>query len=257
MREATFFTFDGISSEDMGVQIASPNGGLFEDIFLPNRRISETVVRGRKPYFLRVDEEPLSFPLTFFIYDWKNRDNIRAITRWLFKDYYKPLYFNTNPNRIFYTIIEGNSTLFHNGLKEGYVTLNIRCDSPYSYSPVQTLKGIESRASNSENKKTILSESDMPIKPVYRVFKRGGNGDISIENETTSQILTLSNLQDNEEIFIDCNNEEIVSSLENVGVYRYKDHNDVWTEFAIGDNYLKFHGDFDLEITYEFIYLND
>lgn len=259
MREATFFTFDGISSEDMGVRVVNTDGALFEEIFLPRRSIVETQAANReKPYFQRVVNEPLSFPLTFFIYEWQKRDNLRQIARWLFQDYYKPLWFDTNPERIFYGIVEGDSTLLHNGLKEGYITLNIRCDSPYTYSPVQTVDTLESRASNTFNQFTIYNEGGLPTKPKLWITKRLGDGDVAVKNKSTNQTLTIKGLQNNEQVFIDCENEEIISDLQYLNVYHYDNHNDVWIELGVdesAENTLEFIGDFDIKLEYEMIYL--
>lgn len=257
MREAIQFTFDGISSEDMGVHIASPNGGLYEETFLPNRRIIETTVAKKdKPYFQRVEHEPLSFSLSFFIHEWRNRDNLRQIARWLFKDYYKPLYFETNPDRIFYAIVEGSSSLMHNGCKDGYITLNVRCNSAYTYSNVFEAD-YESLVLNPSNSLAIYNEGDMTIKPKVWITKTVSNGSISIENEANDQIIVMNNLQLNEQVYIDFENEEIVSSLESLTVYRYKDHNNIWLELIEGDNSLTFIGDFDIQIEYELVYLAD
>lgn len=149
MKQSIHFMYDGISSKDMGVFIAWKDDGLFEDNFLPNRKIVEKKIANReKPYFQRVEHEPLSFSLSFAIEDWEHRETLRKLARWFFQPYYKPLVFDSNPNRVFYAIFEGDSQLFHNGLKEGYIELNIRCDSPYSYTFEQTKEKIEMSDSN-------------------------------------------------------------------------------------------------------------
>ncbi|OXS74299.1 hypothetical protein B1B04_09235 [Lysinibacillus sp. KCTC 33748] len=149
MKQSIQFMYDGISSEDMGVFIAWSNDGLFEENFLPNRQIIEKKIANReKPYFQRVEHEPLSFSLSFAIADWENKDTLRKLARWFFQPHYKPLVFDSNPNRVFYAMFEGDSQLFHNGLNEGYIELNIRCDSPYSYSFEQTKENIELRETN-------------------------------------------------------------------------------------------------------------
>lgn len=249
MRESLHFTFDNISSEDMGVVIASPNGGLFQETFLPTRRIIESSVTNKR-YFKRVESEPLSFSLTFYIAEWRDRDNLRQIARWLFQDYYKPLWFDTNPERIYYAIIEGDSSLFHNGCKDGYIELNIRCDSPYSYSPTQYAS-----ASSADGQMTIFNEGDLTIKPKARIKKSSVDGDIEIRNTTTSQIIKFSNIQHDEEIFIDFENEEIVSSLQYLNIYRFENFNNEWLELVLDENTLEFIGDFDIEFEYELTYL--
>ncbi len=149
MKQSINFMFDGIYSQDMGVHIAWNDNGLFEDNFLPDRKIVEKKIANReKPYFQRVEHEPLSFSLSFAIADWESEDTLRKIARWFFQPYYKPLVFDSNPNRVFYAMFEGEPTLFHNGLNEGYIELDIRCDSPYGYSHEITREDIEYRDVN-------------------------------------------------------------------------------------------------------------
>lgn len=149
MLESIHFMYDNISSKDMGIQIASPRGGLFEENFLPRRRIIEKkIANNEQPYFQRVEHEPLSFNLSFYLEDWLDDQDIRKIARWLFQPYYKPLIFDNNPNRVLYALVEGNSALLHNGLKQGYVELSIRCNSPYTYSHEFKFNNMEFRDSN-------------------------------------------------------------------------------------------------------------
>lgn len=149
MRESMHFIYDNINSKDMGVMLVSPKGGLLEENFLPNRTIIEKNITYReKPYFQRVEHKPLSFSITIFIENWKEELSLRKIAKWFFQDYYKPLVFDSNPNRIFYAMFEGDSSIIHNGLKEGYIELNIRCDSPYGYTAEKTENNIEFRDSN-------------------------------------------------------------------------------------------------------------
>ncbi|WP_341302241.1 phage tail domain-containing protein [Lysinibacillus sp. FSL H8-0500] len=149
MLESIHFMYDNISSKDMGVNIAWSKGGLFEENFLPSRKIIERkVANNEKPYFQRVEHEPLSFQLSFYLENWVEDKDIRKIARWLFQPYYKPLVFDSNPNRVIHALIEGNSALLHNGLKQGYVELSIRCDSPYTYSQEQSFTNLTFRDAN-------------------------------------------------------------------------------------------------------------
>ena len=149
MKESTYFMYDGISSKDMGVTIGTTKGGLYEESFLPTRNIIEKSVAHReKPYLQGVEHEPLSFSLHFFIEDWSNDKLLRKVARWLCQSYYKPLILDSNPNRIFYAMVVGDSNLFHSGLDEGYIELEIRCDSPYSYTAEHELNNIEFLTSN-------------------------------------------------------------------------------------------------------------
>jgi phage-related protein len=136
LKEGLEFYYDGIKSTDMGIINVKIGDGLFEEPFVSEKTIHEIKVRGNdKPYFQGVERSPLTFSLTFAFEDYYDHEKIRKVARWLDQDYYKPFYTTDNPNRIFYCMLHSSSTLLHNGLKEGYVELEMRCDSPYSYSP--------------------------------------------------------------------------------------------------------------------------
>lgn len=103
----------------------------------------------------------------------------------------------------------------------------------------------------------IDNSGDMPIKPKIWITKRNGSGDISLINTSTDQKLVLKGLSNNEQVYIDCENEEIVSSRQSLGVYRYDSHNDEYLELSTSDNYLTSVGDFDLDIRYKSILLQE
>ncbi|MGE7916527.1 distal tail protein Dit [Lysinibacillus xylanilyticus] len=263
MNESIVFTYDGISSEDMGVILISEGGGLFRDNFLPSRKIIEKSVAGRNtPYFKRLEEQPVSFPLEFYIEEWGNRENLREIARWLDQEYYKPLWFESNPNRVYYGLIEGSSELFHNGLKDGYVKTTVRCNSPYSYShPITSKYTVSNELTN-----YINNDGDKPFRPYIKIKKKG-NGDIRIKTFLENKLINnfqLNALLDGEEIDIDCSNEEIKSNFESKGRYLFDNHNNDWLEFGIGYKYngetstkMVLTGDFDIEMTYQYVYLTE
>lgn len=103
----------------------------------------------------------------------------------------------------------------------------------------------------------IDNTGDLPIKPKIWIRKKNGAGDITLINATTKQELKLKGLSNNEEVYIDCENEEIVSSNQSLGVYRYDSHNDEYLELVTSDNYLSSIGDFDLDIRYKEILLQE
>lgn len=136
MLEDIHFSYDGVNSTEFGLLNVKLDGGMFDETFLPTRSINETSTSGNeRPYFTSVSNSPLSFSLSFAFEHYYDDVKIREVARWLMKDYYKPFYMLNNPDRIFYCMVDGDSRLVHNGLKQGYLSLNMRCDSPYSYSP--------------------------------------------------------------------------------------------------------------------------
>jgi len=136
MKESLNFYYDGVYSVDMNIYNVNSSSGLFEEFFLPTREIHEQKSFGRdKPYFIETTRKPLSFNLRLYIDKDVIEEKMQVIKRWLFQDYYKPLIFSYNPNKIYYAMIHDNSTLTHNGIDSGYVDINVRCDSPYVYTP--------------------------------------------------------------------------------------------------------------------------
>lgn len=156
MREGVNFYYDGIYSVDMGVINCQIGGGLYNDIFLADREIYEIEVRGREePYFQEVRRRPLSFSLTFaFVYPYDEK-KIREVARWLDQDRYKPFYTEVNPEIILYCVLNSSSEHLHNGLGQGYVNIEMRCNSPYAYSPKMMSKLYEW-----EEKKLNLKDSN-------------------------------------------------------------------------------------------------
>lgn len=134
MLEGIHFYYDGVYSVDMGLLNCTIDGGMFEETFLPTMEIVETKVAGRdKPYYQSTELEPLEFELTFAFEHGYDERKIREVAKLFFQPYYKPFYTVDNPNRIFYCKPNGDSKLIHNGAKQGYITLTMRCESPYSY----------------------------------------------------------------------------------------------------------------------------
>jgi len=254
MLENLHFTYDGKSSRDFGVQLVNPSGGLYKEQFLPNRKIVETKVAGRhSSFFHRVDDDPLSFSLHIYLGEWEKRNNLRQISRWLYQDYYKPLIFESNPDVVYYAMIEGKSELTHNGLFNGYISLNIRMNSPYCYS----IPHEDSFTVNSSKSMKIYNNGDLPMRMKMEITKNG-NGNISIVNNRNGDRFELNNLLNREIVYVDCPNEYLSSSLEkSSGRYLVDNHNDVWLDIeAETDATLSFNGNFSIKLTYEYAYLN-
>lgn len=210
MLESTSFTFDGISSKDMGVRLVSIGGGLYKESFLPTRKITEQKIIGNPiPFFQNVETESLSFNISIVLEDWAVRNQARAVARWLYQDYYKPLTFDSNPDLIIYAMFTGKSELNHNGVNDGYITLNIQSKSPYMYSSVHEVE----INSNSNATLNIYNNGDLPMYLNLEIFNKL-NGDFSIKNMETSEEFKINNLFTNEEVYVDFKHEYVISSLE-------------------------------------------
>lgn len=254
------FSYDGINSEDMGVTVLNAGTGLYKENFLAPRKIVEKTVAGRHtPYFVRIEETPLSFPMSIYIADWERRDNLRAIARWLDQDQYKPLWFDTTPNRVMFCLIEGAPQLLHNGCKDGYITFNVRCNSPFMYSQEIVYK----RTINGYYDDWINNDGDKTIAP-YMKIKKVGNGNITIKTTQENRVINnfeIKDLLDGELIDVDCAEENIRTNYEKNERYLFDNTNKDWITFVLGNPYdqessthIEFTGSFELEMTYRMIY---
>lgn len=249
IRDSLYFIYDNIKSTDMKLLNVNVNSGMMEEIFLSNKTINETKIRGGKTYFQGIEYENLSFPLSFAFSETYDNDLIRNIARWLSPDYYKALQFSDNLNRIFYAIPVDDSKLIHAGLKEGYLTLNIRCNTYHAYSPVYTSQIYDLSTNPTSTNIQFVNGGDLSIFPIIHIQKVGA-GDISIYNQSNANnVLTFTGLADNEEVTIDCENKIITSSLS--GIYRYLAHNGYYMEMLRGVNNLSIVGTAKIKFVWE------
>jgi phage-related protein len=248
IRESLYFSFAGRKSTEFPIYNVSISDGLFEEPLTSGKAINEVTVRGNpKPYFIEARREPKTFPLRFAFHETWNDEMIDEIVRWLDVDFYEPLFFSSNIDRVFYAMPVDGIQQIHNGLKQGYITLNMRCDSPFSYSHQLVTPWIDSNETIE-----IPNKGHFPIAPQIWIQKVG-DGDLTISNTSVqTEEFTFHNLKDKEEIYIDCENEIIESSLPNV--YRYDDFNDKYLILPYGLNTLKVQGNAKLKFEYRYVF---
>lgn len=270
IRESLYFSFANRKSTDYNiVNVSVSDGGLFEEQVISNKSINEISVRGNDtPYFINVKNEPKTIQLSFAFLDTWNEDLIEEVLQWLNVGFYEPLSFGGDLDRVYYAMPVDGINLIHNGLKQGYLTLNMRCNSPYSYSHEQITPWIECKNVNGG---TFISpyqwiEAGVPDGTIIEFYnlghynlypeiwiKKNKDGDVTINNLTNkNKEFKFTNLKDQEEIYIDCENEIIETSLENV--YRYDDFNDNYLELVYGKNLLKVAGNVNLKFRYRYVY---
>lgn len=96
----------------------------------------------------------------------------------------------------------------------------------------------------------LENTGDTICKPELWITKRNGSGTVKLTNESNGQMLVFTNLSNNEQVYVDCENEDIMTDLPLR--YRYDDHNNVFLELEVGENLLTGEGDFELTIRHEF-----
>lgn len=250
MRHETHFNFDGEWSYDKGIIKASVNGGLFEDQVIASKSIKEEKIEGRKrPYFYGVERDTLTFPLPIYFDENLSSEKIREILRWLDKDTYRPFYMIDSPWRVVYAMINESVDSIHNGIKSGYMELQMKTDSPHILTPF-TLSEFYSFQENTNGRFIEFENSgDFNCKPIVHIVKRG-DGDIKIQNFSNGTgDFTFTQLDDQERIVVDCENKEIETDA---SVYRYENFSKNYLLFSRGINRLKVIGDCDIWFETEF-----
>lgn len=135
-RNSLVFTYNGISSTDFDIINVSMSTGFRKETFVHDRKIEETKIRGRsKPYLRGVEREKLEFDLELAFKEKLDNEKLNNVADWLCLDYYAPMVFEEDPDRVFFCMLEGPSSVFHIN-NEGYLKLHFVCDDAYVYSPI-------------------------------------------------------------------------------------------------------------------------
>ena len=233
--------YAGRTSHEYGLYNINLDSGMMQDIFTSSKRINEVSVRGNdKPYFQGKRKEPLSFSLSFSIYDYGDFGRIDQVAKWLCEqEYYQPLVFTPNIHKIYYVMFVNNSDLFYTSEDGGYINLTARANAPYAYSPFFITK--EYQVVGSVDIK-INNAGQLPIYPeIYITMPNEYSAGISINNLTNgNEGLSVDELNVNEELYINCDKQFITTSVFNT--YRYSNMEGDFIKLLPGVNRLKLQG---------------
>jgi phage-related protein len=255
-------TYDGVHCGELGLSLVgittnSGGSGLYQENFLSSRSIVEIEIKRRKwqrtPYFQYVQRVPIELDLVFWFRDGWGEEQLRAVGRWLDQDYYKELVFD-DKEMVFYALLDGQPTITHSGNNDGYITVHMRCNSPYAFSRVIESK-VYDLSNNKENGTTIqfTNSGDLALLPEISLVKVG-DGDVSIINKTNGNLtFTFTELKDGEDLYIHCEKETIVTNLPNM--YRYGNFSGDYMEIVRGINQLQVIGNCKLQFRYQMKFL--
>lgn len=244
IRESEHFHFAGRKSTDFNIRNVSIEEGLYAEQVVAGKEIEEIYIPGRnEPYFFGIREEPKTIKLRFAFPNGWNDKLIDDVIRWLNVDTYQPLYFEGDIDKVFYVIPIDGIDKIHNGLKEGYLELNMRCNSSKSYS-----HEIMTPIYDTE-KLSYKQDVDFPIiklgnKGHFSTFPKiwiekinDYHEEIIIYNKTNSnEMFKFEGIEIGEKLFIDCRKEIINTNKERT--HRYDNFNDNYLELIYGENIL-------------------
>lgn len=241
------FNFDGIWSDTYGLINVVLGSEMYEETLVASSEIVETKIRNNsKPLYHGTEDSPLEFDMVIAFEDGFDDSKLDSVIKWLFKKYYRPLYFEGKENRVFYCKPTGDSNISHNGLQEGYFTITMRCDSSNIYSPIVTTP---LEVVTTSKTITIVNDGHLEIYPEIS-FKKTGNGIIVIESlDDGNSIFEVRDLTDLEDIYIDSGREIIQTDA--VGVYRYDKVVGEFPRLLIGTNRFKITGSCNIQFRYK------
>jgi len=229
------------------------NSGLNEEQFIAPRTIKETRIRGGKIYFTEMEDENLSFNLTFAFEEEFTEDILRAVARDLRKDYSCPMVFSENPDKIYYCIVEGETKITHTGNGMGYITINFRCSTPYTYSPTYSSEIYDLTTNPTTTDIIFVNNGDLTMSPTLYIEIISGAGFSIVNTSNGAQTLTFTGLAVGENLIVDCENEEIDTDV--VDTYRYSSMTGDFLELLRGNNVLQITGNIKIQFIYQFIRL--
>ena len=210
IKDKLYLNYDGVDSKYFGLISVELGSGLYEEALVANRTINETKPAERhQSIFHGITEENRTFQLNLAFEDSFDEGKINDIIDWLFKDYYRPLYFEGQEDRIVFAMISGESNLIHNGMNQGYFTVTVQTNSPYKFSQLR-----EGR--NRGDSMTLINNGHKTVCPEFSI-KKIGDGDLRFEID--GRVILIINLTDGEELYIDTLRDKIVTNI--IGEYRY------------------------------------
>ena len=231
-----------------------------EEFFIYPRELLTTQIKGRdEPYLQYKRKNILKFNVTFAFEDTFTMDDLRILGRLLDSEYYIPLQFidesndPTTINKIYYIMLSDESTITHNCLNQGYVSLSFISNSPYCFSDFMKSQLYDLSVNETYTDIQFVNLGDIECKPEIYIEKVS-NGDFSIVNLSDSgKEFKFVDLIDGEELSVSSEYEIINTSL--VATYRYDNHNGIFLSIPRGVNNLRITGTAKFYFKYQYKYL--
>lgn len=242
MFEGKDFIFDNITGSSQGIYIVTDGGETRAPFGTARNIIEQKVTKNPKPFFHTLEEEPLQFSLTFWNKNGWSKENRLYFAKWIMQEYYSDFssedYYDEYEDeyKIIYKVIciDRPEKIMHGNIPN-LITLNFRCDSPWSYTTEEenifdcsTNSGtpvFEIEAEHNNNKKYY---------PEIEIELKSTTTDITLTNLTTGVVFSFTDLTEGETIYINNEKRQIISDIPDT--YRLDNFNKNWMYFEYDEN---------------------
>lgn len=256
MYESQYISYNGKKSSDLGVYFCDPEDSLLKEPFLSGRTINEERIPGRvKSYYYGVNYDNYEFPLKFYCSEW-TQAKIDEVAKWLGEPTYpSELYSSGNQDRCFFCLYSDKTPYetTHNGWS--FVNFVMKANSPYKYS--RERNNYYNFLTNTGTQTIVFNNlGNVNLKPQLQVtLASDSDGSFSIKNTRNNGLITsFTGLTASEEITIDCENEDVVSSIAGTYPINNMSSSSDFMEFVPGKNTIEITGKLELLITYRYVF---
>ena len=259
IKNCTNFTLNGISNEDLKIINCSLSSGMYEESLMFSRDIETQYIKGnQRTLVTHVKPESLSIDLTFAFTSTFTEADLRYLARILNSSYFIPIKFindttdETSVDKTYYILLNSDPKLIHNGINQGYVTLEFLTNSSYCFGD-KVITEIYDLSVNPTYTDIIIDNTGDVDLPINIFIEKVGLGDISIVNRSNSNDeFSITGLIDGELISVSTEHKLIETSL--LATYRYDNSNLNFIQIPVGENILRITGTCKIHFEYQLRY---
>ena len=213
----TSFTYDGISSDEMGVSLIRLNSGMIDKTYVSRKEILEQFPNNSLyPNFFGIKYQPLTFSLVFTCEnDLMDSDKMYKIANWLCQNEYKPFISADNPSIQYYCMAINQASFMTNGLNQGYFELEFRCRDGFGWT-VPTVDEYDFTGISSTPTIQLTNYSNVLdyVYPELEFELTGSNTGLSLINvNDAGREFKFTGLDVGDEVYIDNQKRIILSTL--------------------------------------------
>lgn len=249
----TRFTYDGISSDEMGISLVRLNRGMYGKQYTSGKQILENFPnKSLYPYFFGVKHEPLKFKMTITCENTNmDSDKLYDLGNWLFKNEYKPIVFDDNVSVKYYCIAVNQAEFMTNGLEQGYFEVEMRCRDGFGWTN-EIIQEFDFTGITTPQTIQLTNHSNVLdyYYPEVEFELTGANTGVSlVNNNDSAREFSFAGLNALETVYVDCQKKVIISST---NLNRFDKFNKTFLRLKKGINNIVVTGECVLNIRSQF-----